>query len=331
MKDYYHFTVSDFVMDENFRAWVWQPTDESNLFWRSWIANHHDRREEVEEAIDLLKKLTFPDYSLTEQEISSTWINIRDSSHDDKGVYSAPKSNRWWMAAAAGVLIALGSYLYIWDSSNTIRYETSYGETRTVLLPDSSTVILNANSSIVFTDNWDEKVTREVWLDGEAFFDVIHKHNHQPFQVMVDDGLAVKVLGTSFNVYHRKSDTKVVLKSGKITLSFSVDKKEKIITMNPGELVEFKKDKYTKREVDPKIYASWTENKIILNQTSLQEMIQMAKDNYGIKIEVTSGDMLIQTVSGSMPIADADSFVNQVAMAFQLKISRENNKILLME
>jgi transmembrane sensor len=331
VNDYYHFSTNDFVMDESFRAWAWNPTDESNLLWRSWIAKHPDKTGEVEEAIELLNKLRFPNYSLSESEISDLWETIKNSSQTNNIVYSRQPVTRWLLTVAAGVVIMMVSLLYMTPQDSTIQYQTGYGETRSILLPDSSTVILNANSSIVFSNNWDEKVIREVRLDGEAFFEVVHTHNHQPFQVKVGDGLAVEVLGTSFNVYHRKTDTKVVLNSGQITLSYPEDKMEKKILMKPGELVEYKKDRLSKREVDPGIYAAWTENKIILNQTSLQEMIRMAKDNYGIEIEVESEKMLVQTVSGSMPVGDAKSFVTQVAMAFQLKIIHENDKILLKE
>ena len=60
-------------------------------------------------------------------------------------------------------------------------------------------------------------------------------------------------------------------------------------------------------------------------------MIRMAEDNYGIKINVDSEKMLRQTVSGSMPISDTESFVTQVGMAFQLKVVRGKNSYLLKE
>ena len=60
-------------------------------------------------------------------------------------------------------------------------------------------------------------------------------------------------------------------------------------------------------------------------------MIRMAKDNYDVEIDVQSEKMMEQTVSGSMPIGDAKSFVNQVARAFQLKVVYENNKYLFKE
>jgi ferric-dicitrate binding protein FerR (iron transport regulator) len=331
VKDYYHFTVNDFVMDEYFRQWVWNPNEESNRFWRSWIAKHPDKNTDIEEAISLLKKLNFPEHTLSDKEIVTLWDNIKNSTDSIKGSHNKPPANRWWLGVAAGLFVIMISYVINSKTDQTIRYKTAYGETRTLTLPDSSTVILNANSTLFFNRNWNENTIRQVWLDGEAFFEVVHTHNHQPFQVKVGEGVAVEVLGTSFNVYHRKADTKVVLNTGKITLTYPVAKTEKKLEMKPGELVEYKQDRITKRDVNPDIYAAWTENKIILNQTSLLEMIQMAKDNYGIEIHVASEKMLSQTVSGSMPVGDADSFANQIAMVFQLKIVRANNKILLEE
>lgn len=329
MKDYYHFTANDFVMDEYFRNWVWKPTDESNLYWRSWIARHPDKVTEVEEAINLLKRLPFAEYKLGEDEVQAIWQNIKGAPQAGDGLPGKAPANRWWISIAASIVFITVTTLFFWDNDKTIRIETAYGETRTLLLPDSSTVILNANSRIEYSNNWGSQSIRQVWLEGEAFFEVIHTVNHQPFHVKISDGVAVEVLGTSFNVYHRKADTKVVLNTGKITLSIPSENTEKKIVMKPGELVEFKKDKISKREVDPVIYAAWTENKIILNQTSLQEMIGMAKDNYGIEIEVTAEKMLTQTVSGSMPTGDAESFPRQIAQAFHLKLTRNNNKIIL--
>jgi len=321
------------MMDESFRNWVWYPNDESNRYWRAWIAKHPDKKVEVEEAIDLLKRLSFSQYTLSEDEVIAMWANVKSSSLSLDASKDHDNHTWWWLWLVASIVfIMTTSYLLLWTNDTTIRIETAYGETRTLILPDSSKVILNANSSIEYAVDWDNQPARQVWLDGEAFFDVVHTVNNLPFKVKISDGVAVEVLGTSFNVYHRKTDTKVVLNTGKITLSIPSETAEKKITMMPGELVEFKKNKQiTKRAVDPVIYAAWTENKVILNQTTLEEMIRMAKDNYGIEIEVANEKMLTQTVSGSMPTGDAESFPKQIALAFHLKLAHDNNKILLSE
>jgi transmembrane sensor len=328
-KKYQNFSVPEFAEDDYFQTWVFRPDENSNAFWKAWIQLNPGKSEEIKEAKEILGNFTLPRYSLPQEHVSELWANIQTNKAKIKS--SKFSNHKEWYWAAAAILVLGLTALFLLPNSNQFEYNTKFGETKTILLPDSSTVILNANSHLTFDKNWDRLSTREIWLNGEAYFSVVHKQDHQPFKVITPGGIAVEVLGTTFNVYHREVETKVVLNTGQITLSFPVEKNEKKILMKPGELVEYKKDKYSKRQVDPKIYASWTEKKIILDQTSLLEMIRMAEDNYGLKIRTESEKMLIQTVSGSMPIGDADSFVTQVAMAFQLIVVKDNDGYILKE
>jgi transmembrane sensor len=100
--------------------------------------------------------------------------------------------------------------------------------------------------------------------------------------------------------------------------------------MEPGELVEYDEKKYIRRSVDPKVYTAWTKNTLLLNRTSLREMLHLIKDNYGIDVEVKES-LLDQTISGSMPVTDAESLLQQIAKAFQLKVVREEGKTFLRE
>ncbi|MBK5278646.1 MAG: FecR domain-containing protein [Bacteroidia bacterium] len=329
MKNYQNFTVNEFAMDEYFQSWVFHPDENSNAFWKSWSLKTPHKVSDLEEARDILNNFALPHHTLSQENVSGLWTKIQQS-NTSKPTLRKPRITLWYWAAAAVLVMGITAWLWMSDQNN-FEYRTQFGETKTILLPDSSTVILNSNSRLTYAKNWHQLASREIWLEGEAYFSVVHKQDDQTFKVFTSGGIAVEVLGTTFNVYHRAVETKVVLNSGQITLSFPVDKKEKKILMKPGEMVEFKEDKYSKRIVDPTIYAAWTENKIILNQTSLLELVQMAKDNYGIDLEVTSEKMLSQTVSGSMPIANAENFVNQVAMAFQLKAVQENGKFFLKE
>jgi ferric-dicitrate binding protein FerR (iron transport regulator) len=179
--------------------------------------------------------------------------------------------------------------------------------------------------------DWEHDPKREIWLDGEAFFSVVHKLDDKIFKVHTREGVTVEVLGTKFNVYNRKNATKVVLNSGQIRLNIPTEKVPETIVMEPGEMIEYKAKHYQKKSVDPKLYSAWTDNRIILNHTSLREMTNMLKDNYGLKVIVRDTSLLSQTVSGSMPLGDDDILIRQLAKAFQLKITRENNSILIEE
>jgi len=300
-------------------------------FWRFRLHEYPRKANEAEADHELPLQLGLIRHGLPPEEVANLWKRIQRNSDPQDG-YINKRSARtpWYWAAAAVLLVGTTVSLYLADTGR-VEYRTAFGETKTLVLPDGSTVILNANSRFSFYINWEQRPVRETWLEGEAYFSVVHTPNHQLFKVSTPGGVAVEVLGTTFNVYQRAVETKVVLNSGQIILSFPVDKKETKILMKPGELVEYNKDKYSKRTVDTRLYAAWTEKKIILNQTSLREMVRMAKDNYGIEIKVPLEKMLEQTVSGSMPIGDAESFVNHVASVFQLKVVHENNKFLFTE
>jgi transmembrane sensor len=60
-------------------------------------------------------------------------------------------------------------------------------------------------------------------------------------------------------------------------------------------------------------------------------MVRMVKDNYGVAVAVQSEAMLDQTVSGSMPVGDAESLVYQIARTFQLKIIKDDDSFMLQE
>src|SRR5690606_18604809 len=96
---------------------------------------------------------------------------------------------------------------------------TDYGERKPYLLPDGSYVMLNGNSSLKFTD-WESDGIRQVWLDGEALFDVVHMSDDRPFIVRTAGGVDVNVLGTRFNVKMRKGTAEVLLQKGRVALKF---------------------------------------------------------------------------------------------------------------
>jgi ferric-dicitrate binding protein FerR (iron transport regulator) len=273
--------------------------------------------------------MNFSTWQLPAEDVSYLWTRIRQSQTSVTEHTRKKRKIRVWYAAAAAVVM-LGIGTFFWNPSvSTTEYKTAFGETKNITLPDSSTVILNSNSTLRLNSSWKSSETREVWLNGEAFFSVIHKVNDQPFLVKTDENVAIEVLGTTFNVYHR-DETKVVLNSGRIQLSLPIVEADKKIVMNPGELVEYDKKKYVKRQVDPKIYTAWTQHNLVLNRTSLREMINMIKDNYGIEIEVKES-LLDQTISGSMPVTDSEALLNQIAKAFRLKVIKEGDRFYMKE
>ena len=100
-----------------------------------------------------------------------------------------------WAAAAAAVLVLISAIWLIWgQKQNLLTYETGFGETEEILLDDGTSVILNANSTIIWDSDWENSGIRSAELQGEAYFEVSHKdivtkggHKIIPFNVQTPD------------------------------------------------------------------------------------------------------------------------------------------------
>ena len=80
--------------------------------------------------------------------------------------------------ASAAAVISILAIAAIWQwpfSQNTNTLTTAFAEQKSIELPDGSKVLLNANSSLTFKESWSMDANRQVWLEGEAFFEVAKK------------------------------------------------------------------------------------------------------------------------------------------------------------
>src|SRR5690554_1130205 len=149
-------------------------------------------------------------------------MEVQFSNNELLGVSGSRKSSlkysHIWSAVAASCLIMILAAIWIWQPSKSsdIQYVTSNGETMEIVLPDSSVVMLNANSSLVWrTSNQNE--LREVRLSGEAFFNV-RSMTEKPFRVYSNE-MIIEVLGTSFNLNNRENKDEVFLEEGSIRIN----------------------------------------------------------------------------------------------------------------
>jgi transmembrane sensor len=163
---------------------------------------------------------------------------------------------------------------------------------------------------------------REVYLNGEAFFSVTPSKTRQKFIVNISDNMNVEVLGAKFNVSKRKSATRVVLNSGKILLNLKEPEGTEPVLMNPGELVEFNENsaEYIKKKVNVEIYSAWRNHKLILDNTTLRQVLIMLEENYGLKSYISDMDLLDQKVSGTIPAENIEILVRSISITYGLDI-----------
>lgn len=329
--NYENYSLDDFVIDPYFKEWVLFSSPIHDEFWNNWKDDNLSKVEIVEEARELILRLERLKLEMNSDESRSVWNAIQENiKQPETSIISSKRKRKIWTytSAAASIILALLAW-YWYELPKEIEYQTAFGETKEIILPDSSTVILNSNSKLNFVDNWEGQSAREIWIEGEAFFSVVHKVNDQPFKVLSSQNIAIEVLGTEFNVYNRSQETEVVLASGLVILSYPLKNKEGKIVMNPGDLIEFKESTFQRKRVNATLYTSWKDKVFNLDETSLKEIIKMAKNNYGIEIDIQDEEMLKQTASGSMPLGDAANFMEHVSKIFNIEIVNEHNKYLI--
>ena len=158
-----------------------------------------------------------------------------------------------------------------------------YGKRQEVILPDGSTVWLNAGSYLTFNSNMVQG-NREVYLNGEGFFNI--KHTGSRFTVRTAQA-DINVLGTSFNAssYEDEAVFSIELLSGKVELN-SPQKKFKSITMKPGERVAVNSQKNT---VDITRNTAgddmlWTKKQLALKNVKIRDLLKRMERIYNVKI-----------------------------------------------
>lgn len=344
--DYHSFSTNEFVADEYFQQWVYQPSHETNMFWQAWLEQHPDKAESLKAARRILLELELQDEVDTDEtRKNEIWdaITAANDAFDasTKEETSQPAGVRrmmlpqWSRIAAtilllmvAGVgLVMIGTH----RGDGTIDQRTSFGETRTVVLPDRSKVVLNANSKISYSAVWNGEEAREIWLDGEAYFSVVHTESDQKFIVHTSKDVSVEVLGTTFDVLRRGDRTRVVLNSGSIKLNLYRDEKHQEVLMTPGELLEFKKEPstYVKKKANADHISSWTENKLTFDGTPLSELVSVLQENYGLHVTLADSALQDQKLWGSVPSHDATLLLEAISSSFNFSIEKNGNEILI--
>ena len=239
-----------------------------------------------------------------------------------------------YAAALTGLLMLGAAYFLITNSPSVITHKTAFGETMKVILPDSSVVTLNGNSRLSYGPAWPSATTREVWLEGEAFFDVrkITKAENASEKlkfVVHTASFNVEVLGTSFNVNERKALASVVLRTGKVRLQQHDEKAG--IMMNPGDLVTFLKESHQlfTKKVDPELYTSWTDNKLIFDRTPLSEIARLLEDNYGLEVTLKDAHLRERIFTGTIPTMQVEVLLRILEESLKIHITKNGDQVIM--
>lgn len=320
-KKYIHFTAEDFARDGFFIRWVKHPDDASDWFWQSFILEHPEKQEEIRKAREILSLIRFKEDVLDEASYTSLrnrfLLALQEEKEREHVTPSPGYTERWkpFLKVAAALLLLLTSFIVYQTARNTptnadklfiqhfaLHEDTEErinpkGQKSVILLPDGSKVWLNADSKLSYAKDFINRNKREVYLEGEAFFDVAH-HADAPFIVHTSSSIRIKVLGTCFNVksYQEDQTVETTLVKGKV----SIHKTEKD-GKSPGKLilkpnqraVYFKKtNTLNVEDTNPENLIAWRHNHLVFDETPFQEVLTQLERWFDITIHLNNEDYL---------------------------------------
>lgn len=218
------------------------------------------------------------------------------------------------VAAAAAIFIAMltiGVFFQYGRSpkkevaSNRITHQKNRSnaqqeENRLIFLPDGSRVILNAGSRLNYPSSFDGKKTREVYLEGQAFFDIQH-NDKKPFIVHTGN-LQTVVLGTAFNVKAIPGDKEitVTVTRGRVKVK-DASRELGIITPNQEIRYDRQKEIAVMKTVNDDHYLDWKDEKLLFDNVTVAEAAKVLEEKYKVTIMINDESVNSQRFTTTFP------------------------------
>jgi len=352
--------IKDLLKNPAFIAWVLEENPELDRYWNEWSDGDFSRKAALDQARFTLLSSKNEISEITDEHIA---YKISQSLEIAKRRENSSKTNNpeyksfkpyWLTAASVILLLALGLGLYKNNNARSVFTENKQqfrfsGEiievansdqnVKYVQLPDGSSVVLQRNSRISYTKQFDEK-KRVVILSGEAFFEVT-KDTGRPFFVYANE-LVTKVLGTSFSI---KADEKeasvfVAVKTGRVSVFSSKDKhaedykdgkKLAALLLMPNQQATFERNKFTLSKSSARssvLLRIPIENQsFVYNETPVSAVFSSLEKAYGIDIEYNEKTMEHCSITATLGDEPLDNKLKWICAILEAEYYQNGDKI----
>jgi transmembrane sensor len=205
------------------------------------------------------------------------------------------------------------------------------GQRSVIHLPDGTDVWLNSGSRLIYPSSF-AKESREVYLEGEAYFDVTHD-KERPFYVRAKS-MAIKVLGTEFFVSSNgeSNNNYAVLVNGSIAFSAGswLNKIERQLV--PGQQINFnaEQNELLISNVSTAEFKSWKEGYVDIKSESLDVIVQRVAKYYNVEISTAGLDLSNERFTGPLYFQrSADDVLNTLCLGTSYVYNSEERRLEL--
>lgn len=209
---------------------------------------------------------------------------------------------------------------------------TPLGAQTKIVLPDQSVVWVNSGSTLKYATDFNKR-NREIQLDGEAYFEVT-RDSLKPF-VVKSQKLAIKVLGTRFNVKAYQTDevTDVTLVAGKVNVSMNdLGKHTGEVVLSPNRMLSYNKstDCVKLSEVNAAESLAWMNGRIKFKDVSFESIAKDLERKYNVRIRIESAKLKKEIFSGSFTNEHTlDDILREVDVDHKYVWSRSGDEVII--
>jgi transmembrane sensor len=314
--------------------------------WVAWIAGESDSKPESEitgsEALRELEHtwdLAGTAYAYKNSNPDKAWSRINETIIPETTVVKLKRFNYLRYAAVFVALIALGSVTFLLTRSHntigellvtnrpalktmTIQTVSKPALLTTIVLPDGSSVKINAHSTLKYPEKFADG-KRKVELSGEAFFDVIHDEAH-PFVVEINN-ISVEDIGTSFNIsaYPAKDKVEVNVTSGSVRLVANNGNESAVITAGSnGKFLKENGKILVSGQLTPN-YLAWITKELTFRHTPLSTVFEELENIYHVRIEIADPKIANISYTANFEKFQLEDIVNIIARTHHLSVTKQ--------
>ncbi|WP_316830903.1 FecR family protein [Pedobacter aquatilis] len=352
MIDRSQFNAEDFLIDSTFQQYCAGSDKLCVGYWEKYISAHPEQAGTIAEA----RKLHFI-LSGNKRRLN---IQVESFKQDFDGGKKHLKLNlnyNWLKVAAAVLIIVTIGFLYRTYNQEKKPgmvvvakvFKTKSGERKKITLPDGSVVLLNAKSTLSIGKEFNE-TCREVILQGEGYFDVVHDKN-KPFKVHTED-FNINVLGTSFNVkaYPDELSSEATLIRGLITME-AINGNGGTITLKPSQKVTFYKTvevKETKKTLKPAathpeiiinhytlikdstiVETAWTQNRIEIYDQDFDEIQGVLEKWFNVEIKFANPEIEKYRFTATFSHESIEQVLSALQKVENFKYEIKGNQVII--
>lgn len=316
---------------------------------KEWMREHPDRKNLVHEmesiwnidVIDEFEANAGISWKQFEKRVDQDLLHSRAIDTSRRFPEKRLRSYIYYIAAI--ILLSLFSgffaYYYTSNDNSTEQSEAFYimqdlvtdkGEKARVTFSDGTEVILNSDGVLRFPEKFDRS-KREIYLDGEAYFNVAHDPDN-PFIVHAQD-VETEVLGTEFNIRGRKDETSVdvVVRDGKVSVRSTVSdsQEQSEVILSEGFQSSIKKgeapSEAVKVDVDSRIM--WIKGGVYFENETFEQVCKKLERRFDLEINIEDPEMLNIPLSGTFRHAELNEILTVIAAYLDIKFRRAGSKV----